>query len=456
MGRKLDALLGRNFKTSKFKTLVKLAISRIAIFKNQHQVRFSHARSDVIELLNLGHHDRALLRVEHVIKEQNMVDAFAIMESYCHLLLERVMLIQKNKECPEELKEATACLMFASSRCGEFPELVHIRGVVQSTFGKEFVVRAIELRNNCSVHPKIIQKLSTRPPRMENKLKVLKEIASEKGITLHLELEEELDVNGKQDESIAKKSANSDDPDEQKDNAIELPIISLDEKLSESMKARKKGGFSHKKAAFYDSDASETPEFPWQQVSEEIDHQASNNALVFEKIHPIENHSSDSEGEDMAKTNENLELQETEETKQSEWIEMALTSTTSSSSDTDVEIPSENGILGRELAIVDIVDTDNQDETLSHELAIVRVNTDDHKEKDEDSSSEINLSLSTFNEDKNIRQIEEEIKEDDSNFSYQSSKLKNTQSLNFVEQLHSPHPHIDRQWVSMRTRRAKV
>ncbi|OMO80186.1 hypothetical protein CCACVL1_13135 [Corchorus capsularis] len=500
MGRKLDALLGRNFKTSKFKTLVKLAISRIAIFKNQHQVRFSHARSDVIELLNLGHHDRALLRVEHVIKEQNMVDAFAIMESYCHLLLERVMLIQKNKECPEELKVATACLMFASSRCGEFPELLHIRGVVQSTFGKEFVVRAIELRNNCSVHPKIIQKLSTRPPRMEIKLKVLKEIASEKGITLHLELEEELDVNGKQDESIAKKSANSDDSDEQKDTAIELPMISLDEKLSESMKARKKyrdvaaaaqeafesaayaaaaaraavelsrtesqdfdsddengsspkkGGSTHKKGPFY-----ETPEFPGQEVSE-----PSNNALVFEKIHPIENDSSESEGEEIEETKENLELQETDETKPREWIEMALT--TSSSSDTDVEIPSENGILGRELAINDIVNTDNQDETLGHELAIVRVNTDDHKEKDElawpkpheDLSSEVNPSLITFNEDKIIRQIEEESKEDESNFSYQSSKLKNTQSLNFVEQLHSPHPHIDRQWVSMRTRRAKV
>jgi hypothetical protein len=123
MGRKLDALLGRNLKTSKFKALAKLAISRTAILKNQRQVRCSHARSDVIELLNLGHQERALLRVislslslslslsyvcllslewiskqvEHVIKDQNMLDVFAMIDSYCNLLIERVALLQKNK-----------------------------------------------------------------------------------------------------------------------------------------------------------------------------------------------------------------------------------------------------------------------------------------------------------------------------------------------------------------------
>ncbi|XWS30698.1 hypothetical protein CRYUN_Cryun23aG0009600 [Craigia yunnanensis] len=364
MGRKLDALLGRNFKTSKFKTLAKLAISRIVILKNQHQVRYSHARSDVIELLNLGHQERALLRVEHVIKEQNIVDAFSIMESYCHLLIERVMLIQKNKECPDELKEATSSLMFASSRCGEFPELLHIRGVLSSTFGKEFVACAVDLRNNCSVHPKIIQKLSTRQPSLESKLKVLKEIASERGITLHLEavvVEEKSDVNEKQDESIARKSAKLGDP-EHKYTAYDLPgEINLDENFSESIKARKKyrdvaaaaqeafesaayaataarvavelsraehqdfdpddesssshkkGGSSHKKGAFDDSDA--IPDFPkpGHAVIEGIEH--SNNALRFEKTHPIDNSSSESEGEDTKKTNNGPDLNEIEETK---------------------------------------------------------------------------------------------------------------------------------------------
>ena len=63
MGKKLDALLGRTFKPSKFKSLINLAISRLAVLKNQRLVRCNQARSDIVQLLELGHHDRALLRV---------------------------------------------------------------------------------------------------------------------------------------------------------------------------------------------------------------------------------------------------------------------------------------------------------------------------------------------------------------------------------------------------------
>ncbi|OVA05005.1 protein of unknown function DUF292 [Macleaya cordata] len=194
MGKKLDALLGRTFKTSKFKALVNLAISRLAVLKNQRQVRCSQARSDVTQLLNLGHQDRALLRVEVVIKEQNMLDVFVMIEGYCYLLLERLVLIENNKVCPDELDEAISGLIFAASRCGEFPELQEMRDVFTSRYGKEFAARAVELKNNCGVNRKIILKLSTRQPSLESRMKVLKEIASENGIALHLE-EETLVIN---------------------------------------------------------------------------------------------------------------------------------------------------------------------------------------------------------------------------------------------------------------------
>lgn len=63
MGRKIDALLGRTLKTYKFKPVVSLAISRLSVLTKQRQARMSVARSDVIELLKLGHHERALNRV---------------------------------------------------------------------------------------------------------------------------------------------------------------------------------------------------------------------------------------------------------------------------------------------------------------------------------------------------------------------------------------------------------
>ncbi|XP_055809707.1 uncharacterized protein LOC129879970 [Solanum dulcamara] len=187
MGKKLDALLGRNFKTSKFKATANLAISRVTVLKNQRQVRGSIARSDVIQLLNLGYHERALLRVEQVIKEQNMLDVFDMVEGYCLLAIERINLIQQEKICPEELKEAISSLIYAASRCGEFPELKELRAIFMSRFGKEFAARAVELRNNCGVNTKMIQKLSTRMPSLEQRTKVLKEIAAENNIVLKIE-----------------------------------------------------------------------------------------------------------------------------------------------------------------------------------------------------------------------------------------------------------------------------
>ncbi|XP_019430063.1 PREDICTED: uncharacterized protein LOC109337523 isoform X2 [Lupinus angustifolius] len=188
MGKKLDALLGRRtFKAAKFKSTLNLAISRLPILKNQRHSRLRHARADVLQLLQIGQHERALLRVEHVIKDQNMLDVYDKIEGYCNLLIERVNLMEQERECPEELQEAASGLIYAASRCGDFPEIHEIRTVLTSRFGKEFVASAIELRNNCGVHPQMVQKLSTRMPSVDSRMKALKQIASENSIVLQLE-----------------------------------------------------------------------------------------------------------------------------------------------------------------------------------------------------------------------------------------------------------------------------
>ncbi|XP_031098202.1 IST1 homolog [Ipomoea triloba] len=206
MGKRIDALLGRgSLKSAKLKATSNLAISRLAVLKNQRQAKCSIARSDVLQLLNLGQHDRALLRVEHVIKEQNMLDVFVVVEGYCNLLTERINQLEHEKVCPDELREAISSLIFAATRCGEFPELQELRAIFTAKFGKEFTARAVELRNNCGVNPKMIQKLSTRMPSHETRLKVLKEIAKENDIVLQLEeaTKEEKGVDSKEDRAAA-------------------------------------------------------------------------------------------------------------------------------------------------------------------------------------------------------------------------------------------------------------
>ncbi|XP_021759657.1 IST1 homolog [Chenopodium quinoa] len=97
MGKALDILLGR--KSSKF-SLLEHAITRNSYLKNRQQAVFSFSQSDVIQLLNLGHQEQALLRVEHVMKSKNMLDAFDMIESYCHLLKQNMSLIEKKQRMP--------------------------------------------------------------------------------------------------------------------------------------------------------------------------------------------------------------------------------------------------------------------------------------------------------------------------------------------------------------------
>ncbi|KAL7221539.1 hypothetical protein ACSBR1_023486 [Camellia fascicularis] len=235
MGKKWDTLLGKSFNISKFKTIVNVAVYRIAFLKNRLHVRCSQARSDVVQLLTLDHHESALLRVGHVIREQNLLDAFAIIEGYCHLLVERIMLIQNSKTCPEEVKEAISSLIFAASRCGgQVPELQKIRGVFSSKFGKEFAASAVELRNNCGVHPKIVKKLPLRHPSMKSRLKLLKEIASENEIKLQLERE----TSGVSQKF--KEPTNFDNPECKDDPQNLAKGLESDEKCTSIMKERNK------------------------------------------------------------------------------------------------------------------------------------------------------------------------------------------------------------------------
>uniref|UniRef100_A0A2N9GPR1 IST1-like protein n=1 Tax=Fagus sylvatica TaxID=28930 RepID=A0A2N9GPR1_FAGSY len=284
MGKKLDAFLGKTFKKSKFINLVNLAVSRIAELEKQHSVRCGQAHSDVIQLLNLGHQERALLRVEVVIREQNMLDAYVMIENYCHLLVERVVLIQNNKECPNELNEAVSSLLFAASRCGEMPELQKIRRMFTSRFGKEFATRAVELCTNCGVNPK----------------------------------EEKLDVNQKQMQPEPNKSANLNNPQLQ---AIidDLPAeLRQDENFIKSMEERKKyrdwGSAAAAEAAFIfatraaaaaraavelsqpqdkapdEGSSKSEPQSYWNATLEGKKH--VNNGLTYDKIHNIDNLSS--------------------------------------------------------------------------------------------------------------------------------------------------------------------
>ncbi|KAF3431876.1 hypothetical protein FNV43_RR26612 [Rhamnella rubrinervis] len=136
-------------------------------------------RKEIAQFLQAGQEAIARIRVEHVIREQNIWAAYEILELFCEFILARVPIIESQRECPTELREAIASIIFAAPRCSDVPDLLQMKNLFNAKYGKEFIATVSELRPDSGVNRTIIEKLSVNAPSGELRLKVLKEIAKE-------------------------------------------------------------------------------------------------------------------------------------------------------------------------------------------------------------------------------------------------------------------------------------
>ncbi|XP_037435731.1 uncharacterized protein LOC119302790 [Triticum dicoccoides] len=173
------ARLRGSFSASKCKTEARMAAARMKLLRNRREAQVRKMRGDVAALLRDGREDTARIRVEHVIREQNTMAANEIIELFCELIVTRLPIIAKQKECPADLKEGICSLIFAAPRCSELPELTRMRDLFEKKYGKDFVAAAVDLRPNAGVNNLLIEKLSANKPSGQTKLKVLKDIAKE-------------------------------------------------------------------------------------------------------------------------------------------------------------------------------------------------------------------------------------------------------------------------------------
>ncbi|RAL40641.1 hypothetical protein DM860_006711 [Cuscuta australis] len=175
----MDSFFSRGFKASKCKTLLKLTIPRIKLLRNRREMQLKQMRKEIAKLLETGQEATARIRVEHIIREEKMMAAQEIVELFSELIAVRLPIIEAQRECPLDLKEAISSICFAAPRCADLPELLQVQMSFAGKYGKEFVAAATELRPECGVNRQLIELLSIRAPAPEVKLKVLKEIAEE-------------------------------------------------------------------------------------------------------------------------------------------------------------------------------------------------------------------------------------------------------------------------------------
>jgi len=153
---------GPNYQ--KLKTNLRLSLNRLKLLEKKKTELALKARKEIADYIGDGKVERAKIRVEHIIREDYIVEAMEIVEMYCDLLLARFGLIEQMKELDDGLAEAVSSLIWVAPRLQtDVNELKLIGEQLTTKYGKPY---GMACRENAvgTVSPKLMQKLSVQAP----------------------------------------------------------------------------------------------------------------------------------------------------------------------------------------------------------------------------------------------------------------------------------------------------
>lgn len=175
-------MLGK-FNPVKLQTNLKLAMQRFKILTKKKTEETQKARREISTLLKAGRIESARIKVEHVIREDYIIEAMEILELYCDLLQARMGLIKTMSYCEDSLVETVSTLIWVKPRLmHNVNELNEISIQLEKKFGKVFAEQAASNRMN-SVNEKIIHRMGLTPPTPLLIEKYLETIASNFQVT---------------------------------------------------------------------------------------------------------------------------------------------------------------------------------------------------------------------------------------------------------------------------------
>ncbi|RMC09407.1 hypothetical protein DUI87_14415 [Hirundo rustica rustica] len=176
-------MLGSGFKAERLRVNLRLVINRLKLLEKKKTQRRTprvlweilpiypdtaelaqKARKEIADYLAAGKDERARIRVEHIIREDYLVEAMEILELYCDLLLARFGLIQSMKELDSGLAEAVSTLIWAAPRLqSEVAELKIVADQLCAKYSKEYG-KLCRTNQIGTVNDRLMHKLSVEAP----------------------------------------------------------------------------------------------------------------------------------------------------------------------------------------------------------------------------------------------------------------------------------------------------
>ncbi|XP_066438629.1 IST1 homolog [Eleutherodactylus coqui] len=156
-------MLKSGFKAERLRVNLRLAINRLKLLEKKKTEMAMKSRKEIADYLSCRKDERARIRVEHIIREDYMVEAMEILELYCDLLLARFGLIQSMRELDPGLAEAVSTLIWAAPRLTDISELNIVANQLCHKYSKEYgnLCRTNQIG---TVSSRLMQKLSPEAP----------------------------------------------------------------------------------------------------------------------------------------------------------------------------------------------------------------------------------------------------------------------------------------------------
>ncbi|PKU39409.1 hypothetical protein llap_10288 [Limosa lapponica baueri] len=162
--KKVFIMLGSGFKAERLRVNLRLVINRLKLLEKKKTELAQKARKEIADYLAAGKDERARIRVEHIIREDYLVEAMEILELYCDLLLARFGLIQSMKELDSGLAEAVSTLIWAAPRLqSEVAELKIVADQLCAKYSKEYG-KLCRTNQIGTVNDRLMHKLSVEAP----------------------------------------------------------------------------------------------------------------------------------------------------------------------------------------------------------------------------------------------------------------------------------------------------
>ncbi|XP_061348378.1 uncharacterized protein LOC133293789 [Gastrolobium bilobum] len=173
----LDWLLKPKFYT-KCNSCVKLIKLRLEFLLNKRNAVLKFLKKDIADLLSSGLDYKAYERAGALLIEQNKLSCYELVANFVGCIFDHLEDFYKQRDCPDDCKEAIPSLMYAAARFSDLPELRELRTLFSKKFGNS-------LESCISKELRFVEKLRSDPPSKELSIQLLHDLAQEFSIEWH-------------------------------------------------------------------------------------------------------------------------------------------------------------------------------------------------------------------------------------------------------------------------------